>query len=264
MTPEVTLQRMEMISALTLLYEWGVDEVMLDSPQDRFAEVEAEIKAAVPSELPRKMRTRSPEGRAEEHILPANGGVPAGAPVGGAADLSETGLLARTAMHQLKAHYVEGAPILIVGEVPDAEEDRTGQLFSGESGALLERMLASIGVARADLSFVPAVPWRPPGGRPLSASEMQACRPLLQEALRQGRPKRIVTLGVTPLRMLCGEKLMLGRARGRWVDITVPGIEGGVPLLPMYHPAQLKVGPLIRRKLWEDLLSLRQSLQSEQ
>nr|WP_294914921.1 uracil-DNA glycosylase [uncultured Neokomagataea sp.] len=260
MTPDVIPGPAGHLAALTLLRDWGVDEALLETPQDRFAEVEATLQVARTSVMSEGRSVAARGGveisRAAEEGTLVRGGVPQGGPE----KLSETAFLARMATHYLKPVYVENAPVMLIGEVPDAEEDRTGSLFAGESGVLLDRMLASIGVLRSALSQVPAVPWRPPGGRPVSASEMKACLPLLQDAIREGRPQRIVTMGVTPLRMLCGA-VMLGRMRGRWTNVTIPGLDAAIPVFPMHHPVQLKVGAPMRRKTWEDLLSLREHLE---
>ncbi|MBR0559997.1 uracil-DNA glycosylase [Neokomagataea anthophila] len=259
MTPDVIQRQAEYLAALTLLRDWGADEALLEAPQDRFAEVESAVQAArsdVTYEGRASVRGGGEAPRAVERSVSARGV----ARQGEVEKLSETAFLARMATHHLKPIYAENAPVMLIGEVPDAEEDRTGSLFAGESGLLLDRMLASIGVARSALSQVPSVPWRPPGGRPVSASEMKACLPLLQEAIREGRPQRIVTLGVTPLRMLCGA-VMLGRMRGRWTSVTIPGLEEPIPVFPMHHPVQLRVGAPMRRKTWEDLLSLREHLE---
>lgn len=261
MTPDVIQRRADHLAALTLLRDWGVDEALLDAPQDRFAEVEAAAQTARSAVMQVEERiagrAKSTVPVAESHSLQARGVSAPNVPE----KLSETAFLARMATHHLKPVYVENAPVMLIGEVPDAEEDRTGSLFAGDSGVLLDRMLASIGVVRSALSQAPAVPWRPPGGRPVSASEMRACVPLLQEVIRLGRPQRIVTMGVTPLRMLCGGTVMLGRMRGRWTNVSVPGLDAQIPLFPMNHPVQLKVGAPTRRKTWEDLLSLREHLE---
>ena len=68
--------------------------------------------------------------------------------------------------------FAEGDPAsttLIIGEPPGREEDRSGHPFAGAEGQLLDQMLASIGLTRAELMLTPLLPWRPPGGRPAFA-----------------------------------------------------------------------------------------------
>ena len=51
--------------------------------------------------------------------------------------------LKRTAKTTVFADGVSGAPVMIVGEAPGADEDRQGLPFVGASGKLLDRMLAA-------------------------------------------------------------------------------------------------------------------------
>ena len=71
--------------------------------------------------------------------------------------------------------FAEGDPAsttLIIGEPPGREEDRSGHPFAGPEGQLLDQMLASIRLTRAELMLTPLLPWRPPGGRPPSPGEI--------------------------------------------------------------------------------------------
>jgi len=55
------------------------------------------------------------------------------------------------------------SPILIVGEAPGAEEERTGQPFQGASGAELNRMLGEVGLNRSECFLTYLCRVRPPG-----------------------------------------------------------------------------------------------------
>ena len=71
---------------------------------------------------------------------------------------------------------------MLVGDAPGADDDRSGRAFSGPAGALWTASSRSIGLDRDDLLLTTLVPWRPPGGRPLTEAEMQACLPFLLPA----------------------------------------------------------------------------------
>lgn len=171
--------------------------------------------------------------------------------------------LARTATHRLEPVFVEDAPFMLIGEAPDADEDRSGTLFAGEAGSLLEKMLRSAGLERGQISMALALPWRPPGGRTPSDTEMQACHPLLLRTIALCRPRFLVTMGVTPLKMLLGPDAAVGRLRGKWTEVPVPGLATPVPLLPMRHPLQLRASAAARRNAWQDLLILMEKLAPE-
>ena len=63
------------------------------------------------------------------------------------------------------------AHIMMVGEAPGAEEDLQGKPFVGESGQLLDKIIAAIGISRASerpeqgIYIANILNWRPPGNR---------------------------------------------------------------------------------------------------
>ena len=62
----------------------------------------------------------------------------------------EAGRRVRLAQVGLFADGVAGAPVMVIGEAPGAEEDRSGKPFVGPSGQLLDRMLTAVGLTRAE------------------------------------------------------------------------------------------------------------------
>lgn len=281
MTPQPVVSRAELLAALQLQYEWGADEALCELPVDRLSEA--------PPRLPDTAQSRADEGQSVaarrspeiwDGTRPAavkSGAASAGALSLGAVQeapdlptlmrLTEAPddlFLARTATHRLEPVFVEDAPFMLIGEAPDADEDRSGTLFAGEAGALLEKMLRSAGLERGRISMAPALPWRPPGGRTPSDAEMQACHPLLLRTIALCRPRFLVTMGVTPLKMLLGPDAAVGRLRGKWTELSVPGLATPVPILPMRHPLQLRASAAARRNAWQDLLILMEKLAPEE
>ena len=69
-----------------------------------------------------------------------------------------------------------------------------------------------------------------------------------------------VTLSAGPRkrqRRQYGRRDGITRLRGRWCELTVPGLDAPVPTLPMFHPAFLLRSPERKREAWRDLLALR-------
>ncbi|GBR70282.1 uracil-DNA glycosylase [Gluconobacter kanchanaburiensis] len=278
MTPQPVVSRAELLAALQLQYEWGADEALCEMPVDRLSEapprlpprLSAETEPKSPYEdLRRVLKSESersgPVGTADRNaslrVIADAPDLPTLMKLTAAPDDL---FLARTATHRLEPLLVADAPFMLVGEAPDADEDRSGTLFAGEAGALLDRMLRSVGLEREKISMAPALPWRPPGGRTPSEAEMQACHPLLLRTIALGRPRYLVTMGGTPLRMLLGPDAVVGRLRGKWTKVSVPGLATPVPLLPMRHPLQLRASAAARRNAWQDLLVLMDKLASDE
>ncbi|OUI92396.1 DNA polymerase [Acetobacter indonesiensis] len=167
--------------------------------------------------------------------------------------------LRTTAMHTLFPQGPHRAPLMIIGEAPDADEDRSGAVFSGLCGDLLNQMLAPIGLARADLLLATALPWRPPGGRPPTDAELRICQPFLTRAIALFEPQYLLLCGRLPARLLMKQHKVLPRRK--WVPIPIAGHPADVPALIMRHPLQLRTSPTARKDIWQDLLLVAQTLQ---
>ncbi|TBR27685.1 MAG: uracil-DNA glycosylase, partial [Reyranella sp.] len=84
--------------------------------------------------------------------------------------------LKRTAKNTVFSDGVAGAPVMIVGEAPGADEDRLGKPFVGVSGQLMDRMFSAIGMSRErDLYITNILFWRPPGNRTPTLAEQAIC-----------------------------------------------------------------------------------------
>jgi DNA polymerase len=168
--------------------------------------------------------------------------------------------LKRTATNTVFVDGNTAAPVLIVGEGPGADEDRIGRPFVGRSGQLLDRMLAAIGLDRTGVQITNVIYWRPPGNRKPTTAEIATCLPFVLRHIALARPKVLVLAGGTAASALLPLAEGITRLRGRWFDLAVPGLDGPVPTLPMFHPAFLLRAPERKREAWRDLLALKARL----
>lgn len=113
------------------------------------------------------------------------------------------------------------ARMMLVGEQPGDQEDRLGRPFVGPAGALLERALARVGIARERVYVTNAVKhfkWEPRGKRRLhqrpTAGEVQACRGWLMAEIDAVRPEIIVCLGATAAQAFLGRTFSVTQSRG--------------------------------------------------
>jgi DNA polymerase len=145
---------------------------------------------------------------------------------------------------------------LLVGEAPGEQEDVQGEPFVGAAGQLLDRMLAALGLTRAEDGPQPperrvyianALKCRPPRNRNPTAEEMAACAPHLQRQIELLQPRLILALGRFAVQALLRSDEPIGKLRGRVHR------HAGVPLIVSYHPAYLLRSPLEKAKAWEDL-----------
>lgn len=176
--------------------------------------------------------------------------------------------LRQTATNLVFADGNPAASLMLIGEAPGREEDAMGLPFVGESGQLLDRMLAAIGVDRRSNGgdgklpcyITNILPWRPPGNRNPSDEEIVACLPFLQRHIELVRPKLLVFLGNISAKTLLNETIGITRLRGRWRDFPVSGAP--VAAMPTYHPAFLLRQPAQKREAWRDFLAIEAKLRS--
>lgn len=157
------------------------------------------------------------------------------------------------------------APILVLGEAPGRDEDRVGKPFVGRAGALLDRMLGAIGVARSPTDgqtpacITNAIYWRPPGNRTPTKAEVAICLPFVRRFIDLSAPRLILTMGNVPTQALFPSAPGITRSRGKWQALTMPST-GDVPVLPMFHPAFLLRQPGQKRAAWADLLAAKEKI----
>ena len=141
------------------------------------------------------------------------------------------------------------AEIMFVGEGPGFYEDRDGRPFVGPSGKFLDELLATINLNRETVYITNMVKCRPPNNRDPLTTEVDACRPYLDNQIKMISPKVIVTLGRHSFSKFFPSK-SLTKFRGQpqdWNDITV---------YPMYHPAAALHNPRLRPVIIEDFKQL--------
>ena len=116
------------------------------------------------------------------------------------------------------------ASIVIVGEQPGDQEDRSGHPFVGPSGRLLDAALEAAGVDRATAYVTNAVKhfkWeeRPGTKRRIhkkpSDAEVVACHPWLEAELELLAPRVVVCLGATAAQSLLGKQFRVSTQRGK-------------------------------------------------
>ena len=168
--------------------------------------------------------------------------------------------LRRTATNTVFADGNPAAPVMIIGEAPGADEDRIGRPFVGRAGQLLDRMLSAIGYDRTGVLITNVIYWRPPGNRTPTAAEIASCLPFVLRHIALVGPKVLVLCGGTAAGALLPQSQGITRLRGRWFDLSIPGLDRPVPTLPMFHPSFLLRAPERKREAWRDLLSLRTRL----
>ncbi len=139
------------------------------------------------------------------------------------------------------------SPIMLVGEAPGMDEDKTGEPFVGKAGQLLDKILTACNFSREKHVFIGnIIKCRPPQNRKPETSEMAACLHFLEEQINIINPAIIVAMGATALKGLLGGNPKITSERGQWQ------VWMNRYLMPTYHPAALLRNPNLKRDTWED------------
>ncbi len=162
--------------------------------------------------------------------------------------------LAATASRMIFASGTPGAPVLLVGGAPDADDERAGEAFAGAHGKLLDAMLRAIGLDRDRVYMINVVPWRPPGNRPPTPLELALCLPFARRHVALADPALILCLGERAAQPLLDTRDPISRLRGRWMSYE--GEAKTVKTLVTFSPAILLKQPIQKRRAWADLLML--------
>lgn len=238
-------ERDRLASVLQQLRELGLSEVFLDG-------------------LTAEEALRLATGASVSHELGSRGRTPPAAEPDGAT--ARLDVLSTEASGCVKCRLSEGrtqvvfgrgsagAELVVVGEAPGREEDRTGLPFVGPAGKLLDLLLLSVGIERGRAYICNVLKCRPPNNRDPMADEVSTCAPYLHAQLDIIQPRVLLGVGKFAAQWLSGSDQSIGRLRGTVHEYR------GIPVVATYHPAYLLRSPHATRKTWQDLQLMRQVL----
>ncbi len=135
-------------------------------------------------------------------------------------------------------------PMVLVGQSPGEQEDRTGEPFVGRAGLLLTECLEANRIRRRHIwitNIVKCRPWeRTAGGRGRNRDpepeEIEACRMWIEAELAIIRPKVIVCIGAPSAELILNRKVGITRDRGKW--FTDHPFRPAM-VMPVLHPAYI-------------------------
>ena len=164
------------------------------------------------------------------------------------------------------------AKLMIVGEAPGAQEDRSGQPFTGPSGKLLDQILRSVKLDPIEDVFITNAVFRLPRGtdgvrqvRKPTPEEIDFYKPYLLEIIRLVDPRIVLLTGAVSMRAVLNEtKRGITKMRGEWHQQIVEN-EAGEHIrwiMPIFHPAYLlrndaRTTGSPKALMWEDIQAVR-------
>ena len=145
----------------------------------------------------------------------------------------------KTALNAVPGEGSVVAKVMLVGQNPGAEEDKTGRPFVGRSGKFLNKVLAENGIDRRNLFVTNIVKHATPNNRKPLPDEIAACLPYLECQIYSMKPEIVVLMGA--------------------VAWQTPRMEG-VEYVETVHPSAAMRFAKMRKRFEEDFAQLRNRL----
>lgn len=144
-------------------------------------------------------------------------------------------------------HGGQDAPVMLLAEMPGLDDAAAGQPIGGDAWALMQRMLAVIGVHSAEAYSASLSCFHATAARS-ARDELAACAAIARRHVALARPKRLLLLGDAPSKAMLGKPLAAARGHVHQVE--------GVRTVATFHPRQLIERSSHKALAWRDLLLL--------
>ncbi len=228
-------------------HDAGAEDALSDAPFDWLA-----APAARPSPPP-PIQTTAPT-RAEAPVA-----APAATPLPETIEAFDAWWMADPSLpgvadapRRIAASGPADAPLMLIADMPDPEDMAAGHLFAGPVGALLDAMLAAIGLERARVRIAALAPARAPGGR-IDPAHAPALASIAAHHIRLARPRRLLILGNDTSHILSG--VPVGPSIGQH-KINQDGVS--LAASAIHHPRLLLDRPAFKKQAWEVLKTYRE------
>ena len=148
--------------------------------------------------------------------------------------------------------------IMLIGEAPGFEEDKSSSLFKGEAGELLNKMLLAIEIKRKNIYCSYTINFRPPEDRKPTSQEIKRYSVFLKEHITIINPKIIILMGSSAMEAVTGINSKISSERGKWKEIILKNKT--YPVIISFNPSYLIRFPENKKYSWEDLKKIKNKI----
>jgi len=138
-------------------------------------------------------------------------------------------LLWKTRINTVPGERPANAKIILAGQAPGSEEDKTGRPFVGRAGRFLNQLLRIANIKREKVFITSPIKCFPPKNRKPTEKEIETCLPYLKKQIKIINPQRFILLGEVAFSAFFPNK-KLGDYRGKLVK------KDGREYFVTYHP----------------------------
>ena len=150
------------------------------------------------------------------------------------------------------------SPIMLIGEAPGIEEDKSSTTFKGEVGELLNKMLLAIEIKRQNIYCSYAINFRPPEDRKPTSQEIKRYSVFLKEHISIINPKIIILMGSSAMKALTGINSKISFERGKWQETILKNKT--YPVMISFNPSYLIRFPENKKYSWQDLKKIKKKI----
>ena len=145
--------------------------------------------------------------------------------------------------------------LVIITDIPSTDDDMSGKILSGNAGEMIDKMLSAIDMTRTQVSIIPLLFWRTPGGRTPTREELDLVRPFTDKMLSMLKPRIVLTLGTLAATEI--GQTNLTSTHGNEIQT-----EHGFTVVPIFHPNYLILKPSAKRDVWNALQNVQKILKN--
>lgn len=145
-----------------------------------------------------------------------------------------------------RTHVVLGsgnktADIMLIGEAPGHNEDKTGVPFVGDSGKYIRELFASHSYSEENMFITNTVKCRPPRNKTPDNQEISICTKLfLFNEIKVVDPVFIITAGAVSTSLILGQQVIMKKVVDTYHKI------GKRWVFPIYHPSYILQTPNLK------------------
>ena len=150
------------------------------------------------------------------------------------------------------------SPIMLIGEAPGIEEDKSGSPFKGEIGELLNKMLLAIKIKRKNIYYSYAINFRPPEDRKPTSIEIKRYSVFLKEHISIINPKIVILMGSSAMEAVTGINTKISSERGKWKEVILKNKT--YPIMITFNPSYLIRFPENKKYSWVDLKEIKKKI----
>jgi|TARA_R110002126_G_scaffold13118_1_gene55805 DNA polymerase len=178
----------------------------------------------------------------------------------------------KTASNIVFAEGDVNAPLMIINEIPQNDEDLSGKPFAGATRQIIDYALQGIGLSskntdecspNSSVYMSSLLNWRLPGNRSPQAAEIAVSRIFLEKHIALAQPKLVLLLGNTACKTMLECKTNINKLRGNWQTLKYAGSDVSTDdylIMPSFHPSALAGSAKNKKLFWQDMLAIKNKL----